>query len=211
MKKRDVILIAVAIILFLTEACIANRIGVSSYRNSAQLAVSGYFILYLDGLIHECGHAFAGKRFGARLDAFHLGVGPKLLSFASARVGGAKFSLHVLPIGGRVDFNVLPVSRSHRIWIFAAGFCSVLLSAVITWIIMPSRFEWLRNEAALIFVMSSATNIFYSTSRKREQEGVYSDGQAIRGLLRYRCVSSTSVASRETISAQGRGSMQSGE
>ena len=187
MKKRDVILIAVAIISLLADAWFADRVGAYSYRNSAELAVSGYFILYLDGLIHECGHAIAGIRFGARLDAFRLGVGPKLLSFASARAGSAEFSLHILPFGGRVDFNVLPVSRTQRIWIFAAGVCSVLFAAVFAWIIMPSRFELLRNEAVLIFVVSSATNIFYSTSRKvREQEGVYSDGQAIRGLLRYR-------------------------
>jgi Peptidase family M50 len=185
-KKRDIILISVAIILFLAEAWIANRVGAYSYRNSAQLAVSGYFILYLDGLIHECGHAFAGKIFGARLGAFRLGVGPKFFSVASARACGAEFSLHVLPVGGRVDFNVLPVSRTQRIWIFAAGVCSVLVAAVFAWFIMPARFEWLGNEAMLIFVVSSATNILYSTSKKVKEDGVYSDGQAIRGLLRYR-------------------------
>ncbi|WP_051392251.1 site-2 protease family protein [Burkholderia sp. AU4i] len=186
MKKRDTFLILFSLVTLLITAWFADWTGVYPYWRSALLAVGGYIILYLEALIHEGGHVLAGKRFGVRVAKLQFGVGLKVKRFTAARLDHAQITFCLLPFGGRVDFESLPISRAERIRILAAGVVCVLSAVPIAWFLIPSSVGWLRIEAVLIFCISSATNVFYSTSRKVcEEEGVYSDGQAIRGLLRY--------------------------
>lgn len=49
--------------------------------------------------IHECGHFFAARWCGVRVETFSLGFGPKLLGFQR---GGTQYQLAALPLGGYV-------------------------------------------------------------------------------------------------------------
>lgn len=59
------------------------------------------FLLLLVGLVivHECGHFFAAKIFGIRVEEFGIGFPPRLLSI---RLGETEYSLNGLPFGGFV-------------------------------------------------------------------------------------------------------------
>jgi hypothetical protein len=186
MKKRDTFTILFSLITLLVTAWIANWTGTYPYWKSAHLAVGGYLVLYLEALIHEGGHVLAGKRFSVRVAELQLGAGPRIFRFTATQLDQAQVTFCLLPFGGRVDFESLPISRVERIKILAAGVAGVLSVVPIAWFLIPPTFGWLRIEAVLIFCLSSATNVFYSTTKKVcEEDGVYSDGQAIRGLLRY--------------------------
>jgi regulator of sigma E protease len=51
-------------------------------------------------VIHECGHYFAARAVGMRVERFSFGFGPVLLSF---RRGDTLFALSAIPIGGYVS------------------------------------------------------------------------------------------------------------
>jgi regulator of sigma E protease len=51
-------------------------------------------------VIHECGHYFAARAVGMRVERFSFGFGPVLLSF---RRGDTSFALSAIPIGGYVS------------------------------------------------------------------------------------------------------------
>ncbi len=51
-------------------------------------------------VIHECGHYFAARAVGMRVERFSFGFGPVLLSF---RRGDTLFALSAVPIGGYVS------------------------------------------------------------------------------------------------------------
>jgi regulator of sigma E protease len=51
-------------------------------------------------IIHECGHYFAARAVGMRVERFSFGFGPVLLSF---RRGDTLFALSAIPIGGYVS------------------------------------------------------------------------------------------------------------
>ncbi len=51
-------------------------------------------------IVHECGHFFAARAVGMRVERFSFGFGPVLLSF---RRGDTLFALSAVPIGGYVS------------------------------------------------------------------------------------------------------------
>jgi len=51
-------------------------------------------------IVHECGHYFAARAVGMRVERFSFGFGPVLLSF---RRGDTLFALSAIPIGGYVS------------------------------------------------------------------------------------------------------------
>lgn len=59
------------------------------------------FLVLLVGLIivHECGHFFAAKLFGIKVDEFGIGFPPRVLAW---RYGETEYSLNWLPFGGFV-------------------------------------------------------------------------------------------------------------
>ncbi len=50
-------------------------------------------------MIHEMGHFLVAKLFGARIDTFSIGFGPKLIS---KKIGETEYCLSMLPFGGYV-------------------------------------------------------------------------------------------------------------
>jgi regulator of sigma E protease len=53
-------------------------------------------------VVHEGGHYFAGRLFGARIEAFGVGFGPELLGRTDGR--GVRWRLNAVPLGGYVKF-----------------------------------------------------------------------------------------------------------
>lgn len=129
----------------------------------------------IDTVIHELGHVVCGLAFGAPVKAVRIGVGPTVANWRDGAL-----VIHLVPLGGRVDFKYLPLARWKRIVMYAGGVGASLLAAVAAWFIIPAHFGWLRTETALIFIMFSATNLFGTAP-----EGAQADGAAIRGLLAY--------------------------
>lgn len=52
--------------------------------------------------IHECGHFFAAKLSGVRVNEFALGMGPTLFHFDK---GGTRYALRLFPVGGFVSME----------------------------------------------------------------------------------------------------------
>ena len=50
-------------------------------------------------IIHECGHFFAARLCGVRVNEFAIGMGPTLLRFGKKET---RYSLRLFPIGGFV-------------------------------------------------------------------------------------------------------------
>ena len=76
--------------------------------------------LFLVVLIHEVGHALAGKLAGYRVRALLIGSGPRLLWF---RLGRVVVYLHAIPLSGAV--LATPPDVDHwirlRLWTIVAG------------------------------------------------------------------------------------------
>ncbi len=106
------------------------------------------FILLLVGLIivHECGHFFAAKLFGIRVDEFGIGFPPRLLGW---RFGETLYSLNWLPFGGFVRiFGERGEEESDRRsfasrsrWVQAAVvFAGVLFNFLFAWLALSAGF-----------------------------------------------------------------------
>ena len=52
--------------------------------------------------VHECGHFFAAKSVGIRVERFSIGLGPKILGF---RRGETDYVLSLIPLGGYVKMG----------------------------------------------------------------------------------------------------------
>lgn len=62
----------------------------------ASLLVLGLLIFF-----HEAGHFLAARSQGIRVNGFSIGFGPAILS---KQIGGVKYCLRALPLGGFVSF-----------------------------------------------------------------------------------------------------------
>ena len=58
-----------------------------------------FIILLVLVLVHECGHFFAAKKFGVRVDELGFGFPPKIFGI---KKGETEYTLNALPIGGFV-------------------------------------------------------------------------------------------------------------
>ena len=102
-----------------------------------------FIILLVLVLVHECGHFFAAKKFGIRVDEFGFGFPPKLFGI---KKGETEYTFNALPIGGFVKIygenpdeentNGLDAKRSminkppwqQAIVLFAGGFANFLFA-----------------------------------------------------------------------------------
>lgn len=67
------------------------------------LAVVVFIVLLLVlVLAHECGHFWAARRAGCRIEEFAFGFPPRLFSFMH---GGTRYSFNLLPLGGYVKIE----------------------------------------------------------------------------------------------------------
>jgi hypothetical protein len=127
----------------------------------------------IDSFIHEGGHVLCGLWYGVPLARVRIGVGPVLLR---CRVGRVPLDLHMIPIGGRVDHQYLPISRRQRIVMYAGGIGASVIGAIGIWFAIPSSLGWPRTEVVLAFPVFNLVNLFGTAPK-----GANSDGTAIRG------------------------------
>jgi hypothetical protein len=106
-------LFAVAALLVLVW--IVNQAGIYPYWMSARTAVSCFLVTFVEATMHEGGHAIAGIRSGAPIDKIRIGTGPRIAMFGVGGISRDGIALHAIPVGGRIDFNALPVSIDRRI------------------------------------------------------------------------------------------------
>ncbi|QMI49888.1 site-2 protease family protein [Burkholderia sp. MBR-1] len=186
MTKRQIFCSSVALVILFAEACIVDRLDIYPWWKSARLALVLYVTLYAEALIHEGGHAFVGMRLGVPIVRLRLGSCIPIYRFANPRISRKRIVLCILPLGGRVDFAYLPIFRQERIWMYAAGIVAVMIAAVIAWNVIPPTFFELRIATCTVFLASSVCNAIISMPKETVEKGVFTDGQAIRGLSRYR-------------------------
>jgi len=75
--------------------------AISPLISTAASQVGSVAVLAFVVLIHECGHYFAAKSFGMKVEEFSVGLGPKVLGFEAF---GNEFNLRAIPFGGYVRF-----------------------------------------------------------------------------------------------------------
>ena len=114
----------------------------------------GYVLAVVFGIgflifIHELGHFMAAKAAGVRVDAFAIGMGPRL---AGWRRGDTDYKLCLLPIGGYVRMhgefpgegdpndprNLLNQSFSWRLLIYSGG---IIMNLLVAFIVFPIVFN----------------------------------------------------------------------
>lgn len=139
------------------------------------VALGGLFVA--ESFIHESGHIVCGLLYGAPLSSIQIGYGPSINLWRDSQV---PVSLGLLPCGGYVEFRYLPVSRRHRIVMYAGGVAASSVAAIVAWNTIPYHLDWLRTETVMAFGLFIATNLFGTAPKDK-----YSDGDAIRGLLAY--------------------------
>jgi hypothetical protein len=174
--------------MFLLKYCIAPAlIAWAAFRVSPYhplLAVLEFFgalypLAYVETLVHEVGHVLAGLAYGATCSEIRIGGGPSMSLWNGARI---KVKAGLYPGLGHVVFPMLPLSRRARIVMYGAGVGAVAVSLLLGWFLIPASMVWLRLEMALVFSTAILGNLFLHAP---EEKGVWSDGDAIRGLIRY--------------------------
>lgn len=128
--------------------------------------------------IHESGHIICGLWYGVPLYQIQVGYGPAIKLWQED--GQVPVSLGLLPFGGHVEFQYLPVSRRQRIVMYTGGVGASCLAAIVAWNVIPDQLEWLRTEIVMACGLFIAINLFGTAPKEQ-----YSDGDAIRGLLAY--------------------------
>ncbi|MCF7834390.1 MAG: RIP metalloprotease RseP [Candidatus Pacebacteria bacterium] len=58
-----------------------------------------FIVLLVLVIVHECGHFFAAKKFGIRVDEFGFGFPPKLFG---KKIGETEYTFNLIPLGGFV-------------------------------------------------------------------------------------------------------------
>ncbi|WP_186079834.1 hypothetical protein [Burkholderia gladioli] len=144
-----------------------------------EFAVVLYPLAYVETLIHEIGHVLTGLVYGVSCREIRVGGGPVTTLWRSQRIT-VKAGLY--PGLGHVDFQMLPLSRRARVVMYAGGVGATAAALPVGWILIPVDMTWLRVEMMLYFVLAILGNLFL---RAPAGKGVWSDGDAIRGLLRY--------------------------
>lgn len=128
-------------------------------------------------IVHELGHAISGWWYGVPPRRIRIG---SLCLFRVGRAWGISVWFSFFPFGGRVDFRVHPLERGRRISMYAAGVGAALLVAILAGLMIPAEYQWLRIETVLSFGVFCLIDLF-----GKAPKGLWSDGEAIRGLLRY--------------------------
>jgi hypothetical protein len=128
-------------------------------------------------IVHELGHAISGWWYG--VPPRRVRIGSRCL-FRIGRAWGISVWFSFFPFGGRVDFRTYPVERGRRIAMYAAGVGASLLVAILAGLMIPAEYQWLRIETLLSFGVFCLIDLF-----GKAPEGAWSDGAAIRGLLKY--------------------------
>lgn len=92
--------------------------SVSAVVSAVSSPLASLALLAVVVLVHEAGHFLAARCFGITVDEFSVGVGPRLLGYASSSDEGdsVEYSLRALPFGGYVRFpecyNATEVARA---------------------------------------------------------------------------------------------------
>lgn len=91
--------------------------------------VTGVFSILI--IVHECGHFFAARKIGVRVERFAIGFGKKLIGI---KRGDTEYAINLIPLGGFVklagedpydrkgekdEFYSKPVGL--RFWVIVAG------------------------------------------------------------------------------------------
>ncbi|WP_425115769.1 site-2 protease family protein [Burkholderia anthina] len=144
------------------------------------LVVSAWVSVPVFTVIHELGHLLVGIAFGAPISELRLGGGKQLLVLQF----GPNFRLLLgwMPFTGHVEFTWLPISRRQRIAMYAAGVGATFLAAAAT-CAFPLHGQTASQAGVLLVVILSGLE---NLSTRHPQSGRWSDGEAIRGLLKYK-------------------------
>jgi len=181
-KKSGLVLVALAygaIAFALVE-------GIEHYYRDPAIALKRFLLFsvfflvlaFLETIVHEIGHVACGWLCGAPLSGVKIGSGP---SIKLGRTGKIAVVLGVMPGDGRVDFHYLPLSRKRRVFMYAGGIISTSIVAMCAWLLVSPAHNWFRVEMLILFALCNVVNFV-----GKAPAGGWSDGQAIRGLLRYK-------------------------
>lgn len=141
--------------------------------------VALYPLAYAETLFHEVGHLVAGLAYGVQCSEIRIGGGPTVTLWKGQHIT-VKAGLY--PGLGHVDFPMLPLSRGARVVMYAGGVGAAAVALLAGWFLIPGGMMWLRLEMVLLFGLAILGNLFLHAP---EGKGVWSDGDAIRGLVRY--------------------------
>jgi F0F1-type ATP synthase assembly protein I len=155
---------------------------VFSFPNDAPLQILRFLVIFVFlgmpySIVHELGHAISGWWFAA--PPRRIQIGPNGV-FRVCRVRGVSVWCSYLPIGGRTDFRTHPLERGRRIAIYAAGVGAALFAAILTVLLIPATYQWLRIDMMISVFVFCLIDLF-----GKAPKGYWSDGAAILGLLRY--------------------------
>jgi hypothetical protein len=152
------------------------------FPNDAPLQILRFLVIFLlfgvpYSIVHELGHAISGWWFA--VPPRRIRIGPNSV-FRVCRVRGTSVWCSYFPFGGRTDFRTHPLERGRRIASYAAGVCAALFVAILTVLLIPATYQWLRIDMVISVFVFCSIDLF-----GKAPEGHWSDGAAILGLLRY--------------------------
>ena len=127
------------------------------------------FIIVLAVLIivHECGHFFAARAFGIRVDEFGLGFGPRLWGkkVVSAKHGETVYTINAIPFGGFVkifgetpDESSMSGADSARSFVNKPRWAQVVVLAA--GVIANFLFAWIIISGGFLFGMPVAPDSY---------------------------------------------------
>lgn len=77
------------------------RLEASPVLQTLSSPLGSFLVLTGIVLVHECGHYFAARYYGIKVDEFSIGLGPKVTGFEA---WGNEFNFRAFPLGGYVRF-----------------------------------------------------------------------------------------------------------
>lgn len=125
--------------------------------------IAAILAIFFVVLIHECGHLFAAKAMGVKVERFSIGFGKVLFSI---RGKDTEYALSLLPLGGYVkmlgeDEGPVPAAEQHRAYnrksilarmfiVLAGPLTNFLLALVVFWVIYLSGTSQLKPVIGMV-------------------------------------------------------------
>ena len=130
-------------------------------------------------IVHECGHFFAARFFGIRVDEFGLGFGPKLFGkkVHSKKHGTTEYTLNAIPFGGFVrifgevpDAESTTGSDSHRSFINKPRWAQAIV--LVAGVASNFIFAWLILSFGFLWGMPVPPNSYPQYADRLHQQGI---------------------------------------
>ena len=131
-------------------------------------------------LIHEYGHAFAGRLVGTKMTGIYVGEGKPIISIGHVHWSPRQFWM------GRYTYKEQKLTWGQRVLLSSGGVVANLVTGLILWALALLNPEWFAGVFTSAFVTMSFIFVIVNLLPRKWSNGLKSDGLNLKELWQAR-------------------------